>query len=117
MKYCSEVLKIGSKVDELKAGNMLILFCQEAPEMLYEFCVIHKNEWPETSFSVGDNFALGNSIYEITAIGKLAIKYMNELGHVTLCFDGAKDPKLDGYIHLKGEEIYVPVKGEEIVIY
>lgn len=115
--YCSEILDIGDKVQELIEGNMLILFCKDAPEMLYEYCIIHRNEWPYTEFKTGDTLALGNYRYEITAVGSLAVKNMNELGHVTLYFDGAGTAKLDGCIHLKGEALHIPQIGEEIVIY
>jgi len=117
MKYCSEVLNIGSDVEELISENLMVLFCEEAPEVLYDYCVIHKNKWPYTDFGVGDNFALGNHLYEITALGDAAVKNLNELGHVTLCFDGAVGAQMGGYIHLNGEGAYIPKIGEEIVIF
>lgn len=41
--------------------------------------------------------------YPITAVGGVAQRNLESLGHVTLVLDGAADPRMDGSIHVAAE--------------
>ena len=45
---------------------------------------------------------IGDQEWRITAIGDVAEKNLGALGHVTLVFDGASEPRLPGALHLSG---------------
>lgn len=118
IKYETEVVEIGDQALEFLNENMLIMFKAGAPVELRELSVVHKvktalRECPV----VGNKFSIGNSIYEITSVGDVACKNLEQLGHVTLKFDGAVDAELPGNIHLTPSKMPEIKVGININIY
>lgn len=100
MKYSVRILEVGKNAYDMMENNMIILFNQNAPEDLKPFCVITDHNKYEGKIEIGDRLTINDQKYSITAIGRVANENLYNLGHVTLCFDGAKKPKLPGHIHL-----------------
>ena len=71
----------------------------------------------ESAAGVGDVLAIGEHRFPITAIGALAQRNLDSLGHVTLVFDGADEPRLEGALHVRcGGELPRPQAGSTILI-
>ena len=54
--------------------------------------------------------------YKITALGNIAEKNLESLGHVTIVFDGATEASLPGSIYVKGSSVPKLSIGSEILI-
>ncbi|MCG5102515.1 PTS glucitol/sorbitol transporter subunit IIA [Oceanobacillus alkalisoli] len=100
MKYNVEIIEIGANVDEMLQAGLLILFNQSAPQDLRAYCVITEENQEEGLIEVGDSVKIIDQIYTITAVGAVVSENLYSLGHVSLCFDNAKEAKLPGHIHL-----------------
>lgn len=68
----------------------------KAPDELRDFCYALPEATSSGTIGVGDVLAIGEHRFPITAIGALAQRNLDSLGHVTLVFDGADEPRLEG---------------------
>ncbi|MBA1334100.1 MAG: hypothetical protein HPY66_1584 [Firmicutes bacterium] len=101
IKYLTEVVGIGPSALEFKDEKLLVLFGENSPEELLEFSVAHRVEAGLTGeVMAGDVMVIDREEYAVTAVGDVANKTLEELGHVTLRFDGAEEAQLPGNIHL-----------------
>lgn len=100
MKYKVDIIQIGSEAHLMIEDRTLILFNDSAPESLKPYCIITDKNKMQGQVKAGDTVTIGNKSYKVTVIGNVANKNLYELGHVTLCFDGAKESLLPGNIHL-----------------
>ena len=95
---------------------MLILFKTGAPADLADYCFIHSHDVLKQDLQVGQVIHLGHHIYNITAVGDVANVNFQQLGHITIRFDGNCQAELPGTVHVKGlipEKLFV---GDEIKI-
>jgi PTS system glucitol/sorbitol-specific IIA component len=79
---------------------MIIIFDDSAPEELAEICLLHEHQPLLRPVRAGDRVSIDDQVYLVTAVGDVANKTLEELGHVTLLFDGAREPQKPGCIHL-----------------
>ena len=87
---------------------MLILFNENAPQELREYCVLHRGNKLEDIVEPGDIFYVGSQVQ----------KTLRDLGHITLRFNGNKEGEnLEGSLYLEDKEIGDIAPGEEIAIY
>ena len=100
MKYKVDIIEVGSNVDAMLQNGLIILFNQSAPQDLRPFCVITEENKQEGQINVGDTVTIADHTYTITAIGEVANENLYSIGHVSLCFDGARVATLPGHIHL-----------------
>lgn len=83
--------------------KMLITFGDIPDESLADYCVIIDVPENNKDIQVGNQLVIGCEKYLITAVGDVANETFARLGHVTIRFDGAKEPLLEGTIHVAGE--------------
>lgn len=86
--------------DLLEQSGMMIIFDDTAPEELAEVCLLHEHVPLLRPVRVGDRVTIDEQEYLVTAVGDVANQALEELGHVTLLFDGAHEPRKAGCIHL-----------------
>ena len=104
--------------DRFKGARMLILFNENAPQELREYCVLHRGNKLEDIVEPGDIFQLGKEAYKIIYVGSQVQKNLRDLGHITLRFNGNKEGEnLEGSLYLEDKEIGDIAPGEEIAIY
>ena len=97
MGYSTTIIEVGPDASDFLAEQMAITFAGNAPEELRSYC------FELTSpLAVGQPVLIGDQEWRITAIGDVAEKNLGALGHVTLVFDGASEPRLPGALHLSG---------------
>lgn len=95
---------------------MIITFADNAPESLADF-IYRVDQNPVTGdVIVGQQFQIGDDVRTITAVGDVAQKNLNDLGHVTLIFDGADEPRLPGAIHVSEGELPALESGTTVTI-
>src|SRR5699024_10997643 len=94
--------------------GMIILFSNEAPEVLREYCVIHDHNEKMQPIEKDDVIIIGNNHYNICCVGDTAVDSYNTLGHLTLKFSHLDDHPLSGTIYLKEPLKKIPEVGETI---
>lgn len=115
-QYKSEIIELGVSVDEMIQLGMLILFSNDAPNELRDYCVIHSNDQLLKDLKVNQKIYIGKDQYTISSIGSSALQQWQELGHVTLRFDGQLTPELPGTVHLNEKFKRIPKIGEFIKV-
>ncbi|MCF6466205.1 PTS glucitol/sorbitol transporter subunit IIA [Clostridium sp. Cult2] len=115
-QYKSKIIELGTSVSEMSQLDMLILFSNDAPSELRDYCIIHSNEELLKNLEVNQKIYIGREQYTISAIGNTALQQWQELGHVTLKFDGQSTPQLPGTIHLNEKLKGIPKVGEFIKV-
>ena len=116
--YSTIVQELGAQVHAFKGARMLILFNENAPQELREYCVLHRGNKLEDIVEPGDIFQLGKEAYKIIYVGSQVQKNLRDLVHITLRFNGNKEGEnLEGSLYLEDKEIGDIAPGEEIAIY
>lgn len=116
MKYESKIIEVGELSGEMLSGGMLILFSENVPKELREYCIVHKNDIKLENIKEGYIVEIGEKKFTVTSVGEIALKNWQDLGHVTLKFDDKKESELPGIINLKGKICELPRVGESIKV-
>jgi glucitol/sorbitol PTS system EIIA component len=116
-KFDTQINNIGPSVTAFLDEKMLILFGENAPAELAEYCLLINVKDVEGDIEVGDTLLLGDHEYKITAIGDAVKKNLSSLGHITLKFDGSENPELPGTLYLEDTEIQEVKPGDPIRIF
>jgi len=103
--YRSTVVEVGPEAGEMAAGGVLILFGEPLPEALAEVSIVHRpsQTLQGHEIAVGDTVVIGGTELEITAVGELASKNLDDLGHVVLYVNQPDQKLLPGAVHAAGE--------------
>ena len=101
----------------IQDANMLILFGEEAPEDLAEYCFKIDNKDLLGSIQKGGKLVVDSEEYLITAVGNVVEKNLTGLGHITISFDASEDGSLPGTLHVAAEKEVVIVQGTTIQIF
>ncbi len=83
---------------EAFGGEMLILFGNEAPDTLKDFCYSVEVTAPTAAIAPGQTLCLGDATFKILHVGEIAERNLRELGHLTVVFSGKEDALLPGSI-------------------
>lgn len=116
LKYETKVHTIGPSVADFLGEKMLILFGENAPAELAEFCLLIDVNDVEGEIEPGDTLQIGEKEYKITAVGDAVKKNLTSLGHITLKFDGSEAPELPGSLYLEDAEIGEVQAGDKIQV-
>ena len=114
--YKNIVKNIGSLVESFEGEEMFILFGDNAPDTLKDFCYKIDIEPVNESIKVGHTLAIDGNEFKITALGNVAEKNLASLGHVTIVFDGATEASLPGSIYVQRSSVPKLSIGSEILI-
>lgn len=98
--YETVVKEIGSEAGLFKEEQMLILFGENAPDSLKNYCYIIEVELVEKQLDTEMVLHIDDCQYRLTAIGGVVTKNLQELGHITIKFDAAQEPELPGTLHV-----------------
>lgn len=102
--YRSTVVDIGEEAHEMAAAGVVILFGEPLPDALAEVSVVHRptQTLQGTAIGVGDTVLIGGQELTITAVGDLAAKNLDELGHVVLYVNQPDQKLLPGAVLATG---------------
>jgi len=103
--YRTTVVEVGPEAADMVEAGVIILFGEPLPEALAEVSVVHR---PSQTLSghavgVGDTVVIGGQQLTITAVGDLATKNLDDLGHVVLYVNQPDQKLLPGAVHATGE--------------
>ena len=100
--YQTTITFIGQSARDALEDNMLITFREGAPADIQDFCFIHCHGALNGTLEPGISFELNGQHYDVTAVGDVAQQNLQELGHITLRFDGSAEAEFPGSVHVKG---------------
>lgn len=116
--FSTTVTKIGKDADALlQANQMLILFGDDAPEILQDVCFMHSSKNVVRNIQAGDTVKIEDRCYPVLRVGSVACETLRSLGHCTLHFVPEDDSEiLEGTIYLRGEALPVVQEGTKIEV-
>lgn len=116
--YSTIVKNLGPMAEDFIGEKMIILFNENAPAELAEFCLIHKGNNLTDTIEIGDILQINNTEYKIVAVGSEVQKNLANLGHIALRFNSNEDNEsLEGSLYLEDKPISLPEVGTEIAIF
>ncbi len=114
--YENQIKSIGSLANSFLEEKMFILFGNEAPQELKDYCfnidVLNVNG----EIQAGQVLYINDEPFEITSVGDVVQRNLTTLGHITLRFDGTISPELPGTLYLENKEIPPIELGTELKI-
>ena len=82
--YENEVKALGASVNEFAGGNMFIIFGENAPDELKDYCYSVSVNPINGMIAAGQYLQIDDNEYRITAIGEEAPVTLAGLGHMTI---------------------------------
>lgn len=114
--YNTIITYIGKKVSDFIQSDMFIIFKENVPEDLRDYCFLHNKNELIKNVEVGDTLFLGETKYKVTAVGRYVNENLRKLGHITFKFSGETEASVAGTLFLEKKEIVPPVNGTIIKI-
>ncbi len=99
--YENQVKALGSCVEEFQDAGMFILFGDNAPEELQDYCYSVSVNPIQGTIAAGQTLKIGEAEYKITAVGTEAPVTLAGLGHCTINFSGQTTVDLPGTIYVE----------------
>lgn len=114
--YHTWVTQLGNTVAAFTEEKLIILIQEHAPEELVEYCVLHRGNYVSDIIQANDVLVISGQDYKIVSVGDEVQTNLQNLGHITLRFDGSKEG-LGGSVYL--EDVAVPTvqPGDVLWIY
>lgn len=102
--YRTTVTSVGPEAGDMLAAGVVILYAEPLPDALADVSVVHRPEdrVPDIVIGVGDVVSVGGHDLTVTAVGDIAAKNLDELGHVVLYVDQPDQKLLPGAVHATG---------------
>jgi PTS system glucitol/sorbitol-specific IIA component len=103
--YRTTVVQVGPEAGEMIAAGVLILFAEPVPEALAEVSIVHRpgQTLSGKTLSAGDTVSIQGRDLTIDAVGELATKNLDELGHIVLYVNQPDQKLLPGAVLVTGE--------------
>ena len=101
--YENKVKALGVSVEEFKDAGMLILFGDNAPEELRDYCYSVSVNPINGTIAAGQTLFFDDNAYTITAVGSEAPVTLAGLGHCTVNFSGQTNVDLPGTIYVENK--------------
>ncbi|AQL55983.1 PTS glucitol/sorbitol transporter subunit IIA [Abyssicoccus albus] len=113
--YKTQVKSIGKDAHVFNSEKMIILFGENAPNELVDFCYIIEIN-PVDEITENNKLIIDDKEYAITKVGNAVQKNLNDLGHITLKFDGSTHAEQAGTLYLEDTSVPTIEKGTIIKI-
>jgi len=103
--YRTTVVEIGPEAGEMIEAGVLILFGEPLPEALAEVSIVHRPSQTLSghAVSVGDVVSFAGTDLRIDAVGELATRNLDDLGHVVLYINQPNQKLLPGAVLASGD--------------
>lgn len=103
--YENEVKGIGDMVEAFKDEGMFILFGDNAPDTLKDFCYTITVKNAAETIAAGQTLEIDGKAYKIVGVGDIMQKNLEALGHITVNFTGNKESGLPGTLVVEKAEV------------
>jgi len=115
--YRSTVTDAGPLATSFLDEGMLVTFGADAPDELREFCFILAPAQTVAAIEAGQILWIDRHAFAITAVGEVAQRNLDALGHVTIKLDASTEASLAGAIHVaSSNQQPTPAVGSTLVI-
>lgn len=101
--YRTTVRGVGSGVADFADQGLFLLFGENAPANLAEYCYTIDVTATSSDILAGQSLNIDGQSYRITAVGDVVRKNLDGLGHISINFDGSNSPTLGGTLHITGD--------------
>lgn len=101
--YSLLITAVGEYVKNSLQEHQLILFSESVADDIAMYCAVHQSSELTAELSPGQIMKINETIYRVTAVGRVATANLKRLGHITLKFDSAATAELPGMVHLNGD--------------
>lgn len=112
--YSLLITAVGEYVKNSLQEHQLILFSESVPDDIAMYCAVHQSSELTAELSPGQIMKINETIYRVTAVGRVATANLKRLGHITLKFDSAATAELPGMVHLNGDAPQDIQRGDQI---
>lgn len=112
----TQVIAIGEDAEDFKQEDMLLLFGEDAPPELSDFCYKILIQPIQQTITPGMTVCFNENTYEITAVGEVAEENLRNLGHITINFNGATTCDMPGTIYVEHKDLPTLKVGDTISI-
>ncbi len=99
--FATTVQGIGGEAAMFAEQGMYILFGDNAPAALADYCYTIVMNPTTADVTPGQRLVLDGVTFPVTAVGSLVRKNLDGLGHITINFDSASQPALEGTLHVR----------------
>lgn len=99
--YENQVKALGACVEEFKEAEFFIMFGENAPEELKDYCYSVSVNPIHGEIKPGQILKVDDDEYKITAVGEEAPVTLEGLGHCTVNFSGQETAELPGTIYVE----------------
>ena len=106
--FQTEIIELGEQVDAFFEEGMFVLFGDNVPDTLKDFCHFIDQKKVDGTIKKGDKLVVDQKEYLITAVGDIA--------HLTVVFSGAKEAGLPGSICVEAKPMPKLAIGSKISI-
>lgn len=97
----TKVTGIGGEAELFKEERMIILFGENAPDSLADYCYNIELKQSTKEIETGMQLVFNDQAYKITAVGGVVRENLDKLGHITIKFDGSTEPELPGTMYVE----------------
>ena len=101
--YENQVKAAGIAVEEFKDAGMFIIFGENAPEEIRDYCYSVSVNPINGELAAGQYVVIDGQEYKITCVGYEAPITLKGLGHCTFNFSGATEAELPGTIYCEAK--------------
>lgn len=101
--YENKVKALGACVDEFKDSGFFIMFGDNAPDELKDYCYSVSVNPINGTIKAGQTFKVDDQEYKITAVGEEAPVTLAGLGHCTVNFSGQTEVELPGTLYVENK--------------
>ena len=91
--YSTIVKDLGPMAEDFIGEKMIILFNENAPAELAEFCVLHTGNELTDTVEIGDILKINDTEYKIVEVGCEVQKNLKDLMHLKISQNGQNDFK------------------------
>ncbi|GAA2912873.1 PTS glucitol/sorbitol transporter subunit IIA [Enterococcus pseudoavium] len=116
MIFETQVTNIGPEAEMFQEEKMLIFFGNDAPATLADYCYNIQLAASTGEITKGMTFTFDDQAYKITAVGDVVKKNLDDLGHITLRFDGSATAELPGTLYVEAKAMPTITVGTKIAI-
>ena len=114
--YQTKVTNLGVMAADFFVQRMIIMFQDNAPEELADYCVLHSENRVLDIIQENDVLVIAGREYKIIDVGEDVQTNLQNLGHITLRFDGSTGG-LSGSLYLE-DNVFPNIRiGDKIEIY
>ncbi|MDD3810556.1 MAG: PTS glucitol/sorbitol transporter subunit IIA [Erysipelotrichaceae bacterium] len=115
--YENTINGYGALASTFLEEGIVIFFGENAPATLKDYCYTIDIKKARDVIEVGQTIEIGTNHYKITAVGEVAQKNLESLGHLTIAFTGENESVLPGTIVVEKNQIPEIGNGTQIKIF